>query len=43
MFSVGISIDAPVRILFPNRFICLGVDISIHVLLTGGQIYYLPV
>ena len=26
------------RIRFHNRFICVGVDISIHVLLTGGRI-----
>ena len=28
---------------FHNRFICVGVDISIYALLTGGQSQYLPV
>ena len=32
----GLSHRGDFRIGFHNRFICVGVDISIHVLLTGG-------
>ena len=40
----SVQIDTKyVRIRFHNRFICVGVDISIYVLLTGEWIKYLPV
>ena len=34
----GFNHGGDVRIRFHNHFICVGDDISIHVLLTGGRI-----
>ena len=36
-------IEGDVELRFHNRFICVGVDISVYALLTEGRSYYLPV